>query len=225
MNKKQLALTIILFFFGILTTTQYRSHVSSYSDLENQEQEYLATMARELTTKKRLIDSEITELERSLYELENSNSSSKVIVENLSAEINNLRKINSTVPVKGPGIILTIDNSSPVIYTDLVKIINELWNSGAEAISVNDIRVTSRTYFYQSDETYQMTINTNLLDPPYSVKALGNPQVLKTGIELPGGIIDNLKLFGIYPEIKTIPEISLPGADSIPSYSYAKEIN
>ncbi len=225
MNKKQLALTIILFFFGILVTTQYRSHVSSYSDLENQEQEYLATTARELTAKKRLIDSEITELERRLYELENSNSSSKVIVENLSAEINNLRKINSTGPVKGPGIILTIDNSSPVIYTDLVKIINELRNSGAEAISVNDIRVTSRTYFYQSDETYQMTINTNLLDPPYSVKALGNPQVLKTGIELPGGIIDNLKLFGIYPEIKTIPEISLPGTDSIPSYSYAKEIN
>jgi len=68
-------------------------------------------------------------------------------------------------------------------------------------------------------------MNTNLLDPPYSIKALGNPQVLKTGIELPGGIIDNLKLYGIHPEIITIPEIALPGVDSIPSYSYAKEIS
>jgi hypothetical protein len=56
MNKKQIALTIILFFFGIITTTQYRSYVSSSSDLHNHEQEYLAAMARELTTNKKTFD-------------------------------------------------------------------------------------------------------------------------------------------------------------------------
>lgn len=225
MNKKQIALTIILFFFGIITTTQYRSHINLYSDLENQEQEYLATMARELTTKKRLIDSEITQLERKINELENSDLSNKLIVDNLNNEIVKLQILNGTVPVIGPGIIITIDGSSPVIYTDLMKIINELWNSGAEAISVNNYRVTSRTYFYQSDENYQMTLNTNLLNPPYTIKALGNSQVLKAGIEIPGGIIDNLKLYGINPEINAAKDLSLSGIESMPSYSYALNAN
>ena len=225
MNRKQIALTIILFFFGIITTTQYRSYVSSSSDLHNHEQEYLAAMARELTTKKRLLDSELTELERKLNQLDSSSVSRKTLTDALAADIITLQKLNSTVAVKGPGVIITIDGTSPIIYTDLVKIINELWNSGAEAVSVNDFRVTSRTYFYQSEETYQMTINSNLLDPPYSIKALGNPQVLKTGLELPGGIIDTLQVYGIYPETMTIPEIILPGVSSVPSYSYAKEVN
>lgn len=221
MNKKQIILTIILFFFGILTTTQYRSHVNSYNSLENQEQEYLAAMARELTTKKRLIDSEITDLERRMYELENSNNSSRVIIDNLTLEINNLQKINGTIPVKGPGIIINIDGNSPIIYTDLVKIINELWNSGAEAISVNNFRLNSRSYFYQSEETYQMTIDNNLLEPPYIIHAIGDSVVLKTGIELPGGIIDNLGIYGIYPDIQLAEELTLPGTQDVPTYSYA----
>lgn len=225
MNRKQIALTIILFFFGIITTTQYRSHVNSYSDLDSHEQEYLATMARELTTKKRLIDSDITQLERRFNELENSINSSDLIIENLITNINNLQRLNGTVPVKGPGIIISISGNSPVIYTDLVKVVNELWNSGAEAITLNDYRFTAKTYLYQSEETYQITINNNLLKAPYIIKAIGNPQVLKTGIELPGGIIDNLLLYGITPEINTIPEILLPGIESLPSYSYARNVN
>lgn len=225
MNKKQIALTIILFFFGIIGTTQYRSHLSSYNELENREEEYLATMARELTTQKRLIDSEITQLERKLNELESLSNSNDALYNNIIASVNNLQKLNGTVPVKGPGIIITISGDSPVIYTDLVKVINELWNSGAEAISVNDYRFTSNTFFYQSDETYQITINNNLLDAPYTIKAIGNPHVLKTGIELPGGIIDNLLLYGIKPEIITIPELLLPGTNALPSYSYASNSN
>ena len=193
--------------------------------LDNHEQGYLATMARELTTKKRLIDSEITQLERKFNEIENSINSSDLIIENLTNSINNLQRLNGTVPVKGPGIAISISGNSPVIYTDLVKVINELWNSGAEAITLNDYRFTSRTYLYQSEETYQITINTNLLKSPYIIRAIGNPPVLKTGIELPGGIIDNLLLYGITPEINTISEMLLPGIESLPSYSYARNVN
>lgn len=225
MNKTRIALTIILFFFGIITTTQYQSFVISSSDLSNHEQAELAAMARELTTKKRIIDEEITQLERKLNQITSSQSSQGKTSEELLAEINKLKKLNGSTALKGPGIIMTIDGNSPVIYTDLVKLINELWNTGAEGIEINGHRITSRTYFFQSEETYQMTINNNLLEAPYTIKALGNPKVLKNGIELPGGIIDILHIYGIYPEINTIPELILQASDREINFSYAREAN
>ncbi len=225
MNKKRIALTIILFFFGIISTTQYQSFVSSSGDLSNHEQAELAAMTRELTTRKRVLDEEITNLERRLNQLEASGSGQAKARDDLLYEINKLKKLNGSSSLKGPGIIMTIDGHAPVIYTDLVKVINELWNSGAEAININGNRITSRTYFYQSEETYQMTVNSTLLEAPYIIRALGNPQVLKNGIELPGGIIDLLHAYGIYPEIKTMPELVLEPTNKEITFSYAKDSN
>ena len=225
MNKKRIALTIILFFFGIISTTQYQSFVISSGDLSNHEQAELATMTRELTTQKRVLDDEITSLERRLNQLEAAGSGQTVAREDLLAQINKLKKLNGSSALKGPGIIMTIEGHAPVIYTDLVKVINELWNSGAEAIDINGHRITSRTYFYQSEETYQMTVNTALLEAPYIIRALGNPQVLKNGIELPGGIIDLLHAYGIYPDIKSISELTLEAANRDITFSYAKDVN
>ena len=224
MDKKQLALTVILFFFGIIMTTQYRSHVSSYSDLSNQDQEVLATMARELTTRKRLVDSEINALEKRIDQITSSDNAARTSLENLNRDLETLRKINGTSTLKGPGIILRIDETSPVVYTDLVKLINEMWNSGAEAISLNEVRITGHTDLYQSDTTYQMTINAQILEAPYELKVLGNPSVLKTGLELPGGILDTLTLYGVAFTIDTIPELVIPEAQGRTAFGYAKEI-
>ncbi len=224
MDKQKIALTIILFCFGIIITTQYHSHVSFSSDLGNLEQEELAVMARELTTQKRLLDSEINDLEKRLNEVADTNASSIVILENLRSDLVSLNKLNGTIEVKGPGVLITIEEEAPIIYTDLVKIVNELWNSGAEAIAVNDNRVTASSYFYQSDLTYQMTIDAVILDPPFVIKALGNPDVLKTGLELPGGIIDEFITYDIKPEITTIPELFIPASDKKIDFSYARAV-
>ena len=224
MDKQKIALTLILFCFGVIITTQYHSHVSFSSDLGNLEQEQLAVMARELTTQKRLLDSEINELEKRINEASGTNISSQIVIEGLKNDLDNLRKLNANVEVKGPGILITIDEKAPIIYTDLVKLINELWNSGAEAIAVNENRITAGTFFFQSDATYQMTVNNVILEPPFIIKALGNPSVLKTGLELPGGIVDSFRTFEIYPDIVMIPELFIPASEKNYTFSYAKVI-
>ena len=60
-------------------------------------------------------------------------------------ETEKLEIVNGTVEHKGPGITVMIEDYMPIYYTDILNILNELWNAGAEAISINEHRVTSHT--------------------------------------------------------------------------------
>ena len=55
--------------------------------------------------------------------------------------------------VFGEGVTITLSNSEErdVKYRDLLELINELRYAGAEAISINDVRILSSTEIAQPD--------------------------------------------------------------------------
>jgi len=59
---------------------------------------------------------------------------------------------------------------------DLREIINDLKNSGAEAISINDQRIVSTTAIICSGSV--VTINGVKLNSPFEIKAIGNKSSL-----------------------------------------------
>ena len=83
----------------------------------------------------------------------------------LATDLSRLELVTGTVAVTGPGLVLTLDdapvqanpndpNADPrlatapekgkVIASDLQRVVNGLWQAGAEAVSVNGHRLTSR---------------------------------------------------------------------------------
>lgn len=84
---------------------------------------------------------------------------------------------------KDHGIIITLtDNSEKDIEVeDLLKLVNELRLAGAEAISINDERVVSRSDI-RSINGNLILVNTKRLTSPYIVKAIGNQQYLESGL-------------------------------------------
>ena len=99
------------------------------------------------------------------------------------------------VDVKGPGIVITItpkttifgenstDSTVGVTEEELVHIINLLWYSRAEAISVNDIRITPQTGIKTSGRS--ISIGTvGLVDPKSKIviKAIGDKAKLNVGV-------------------------------------------
>jgi len=222
MNKKnwQVPITIVLVFLGILLSAQFQTQARVLSDLSMQKTEDLITMVRNLSDKRMQLEKELGETERKVLTIKNSSSDEINIINNLNAELNKLNLINGSEEVKGPGLKVFIDRSSPILYVDIVSIINELWAAGAEAISVNNTRIdTNSIFFYtETENAMYITLNHKPLTYPIIINAIGNANTLEKGLTLPGGIIDNLALFRAYPYLEQTEEVIIPAIENNPVF-------
>lgn len=84
-----------------------------------------------------------------------------------------------TTNVVGEGVVVTLtDNQERQIQADdLVELINELRFAGAEAISINGVRILSMTDIVDID-SYILIKPRQRLISPYVVKAIGNQTYL-----------------------------------------------
>src|SRR4051812_41263404 len=90
------------------------------------------------------------------------------------------------VPVKGPGIQVTV-NSAPdsadnqlVRDSDLTLLTDALWVAGAEAISVNGHRLTVLSAF--RNVGIAVLVNNQPLTPPYVFDVIGNPDTMPANL-------------------------------------------
>ena len=102
----------------------------------------------------------------------------------------------TAVPVTGPGLVVVLDDrpeaAAPepalprggatgdgrVLDRDLQELVNGLWAAGAEAVSVNDLRLSARTAIRSAGEA--VLVDLRPLSPPYVVRAVGAPATLET---------------------------------------------
>jgi uncharacterized protein YlxW (UPF0749 family) len=95
--------------------------------------------------------------------------------------------------VEGPGLRVTVDDAPDgdpdgrVRATDLRQLVNGLWQAGAEAVSVNNRRLTSVSAIVNSDIAIQ--VNKSPLSPPYVVQAIGGPDLQADLLETGSGLV------------------------------------
>lgn len=154
----------------------------------------------------------------------------------LQARLSALELAAGSGPVTGPGLRITLDdaedtsaadpNRSPrdqaeqdegrVLAKDLQFVLNGLWAAGAEAISVNGQRLTSRTAIRNAGDA--VLVNYRPLTRPYLVLALGDADDLQVEFaENAGGayaraLKDN---FGIRVSIDPVSSLTIPGTSSL----------
>jgi uncharacterized protein YlxW (UPF0749 family) len=107
--------------------------------------------------------------------------------------------LSGAVAVTGPGVIVSLSNppsptasptagragATPIGATQLLtdrdvrSVVNELWAVGAEAISVNNIRLTPTSSIRFAGEA--VLVDFEPISPPYLVSAIGNSDRLDTG--------------------------------------------
>lgn len=101
--------------------------------------------------------------------------------------------ISGDVDLEGAGIVLSIVEEkvdrevrrTDVIHdSDLLRIINDLRVAGAEAISINDLRVYSRTGIKCNGPVVRLNGRTK--GAPFIIKAIGNSDKLYSAMKSPG---------------------------------------
>ena len=110
------------------------------------------------------------------------------------------------------------------LYTDVLDIVNELWAAGAEAVAINDHRLNDRSYLYYDDveKGTVITLDGEELEFPIVISAIGNSSTLESSLNMPGGIINNLNLFHMYPIITTQDSVVMSALVDPPVFKYAQ---
>lgn len=137
---------------------------------------------------------EADELEENLALLSDQNSALKVVEE----EIFKYKKLNGKFQIFGPGVTVNIEEKLTVPW--VIDIINDFFNSGGEAVSVNGIRIVNNTMGFDALPNGQILLNGSILSPPFVFNVLGEASKIQTLLELPGGIFDRLE--SNFPKIR-----------------------
>ena len=182
-------LTIIItgILLGFLVVLQTRSF-GAVTDKVGRDS--IANVFREIQILKNTdenLNDEILNLEDQLSKASNQEEALKAI----KAEIEKDKMIAGAVTVNGPGVELKIKNNLQALwFTDIV---NELWAAGAEAVSVNNIRLTNTTVGFDTLPNGQISLNGVILAAPYSFDAIGDKKILTEALNQTAGIIQRLK--------------------------------
>ena len=117
-----------------------------------------------------------------------------------AARLERLGIIAGEIPVRGPGVQVDLDDARPasgeglegndpagavdsdasrVRDIDLQVTVNGLWAAGAEAVTVNGQRLTALTSIRAAGAA--ILVDYQPLEPPYVVRALGDPGPLESG--------------------------------------------
>ncbi len=108
--------------------------------------------------------------------------------EAISTELERLALLSGASAVTGPGLVVTLDDAAldpdtdalvddtRVQDIDLRQLLNGLWSAGAEAVSVAGTRVTARTSIRAAGDA--LFADLVPLQPPYEVRAIGDPETL-----------------------------------------------
>lgn len=227
MNKKwQLSLTITFLLLGILISAQLQTQNRLASSLTEQSTTDLTIIVKNLTDKRQSLAQAIEEMESNIATYKASYVDNTELIHQLEADISRSEMIIGAVPVQGPGISVVVTKTNAITYKELLDIVNELWAAGAEAIAINDQRITSNSsidYAEISHETY-LTLDGELLHYPLTINAIGNPDTLDKGLSLPGGVLDVLATYSVHPSITHLEELHLPAAEKLPELRSGKPV-
>ncbi len=182
----QFFLFTLMLIVGVLIAAQIRTQTRTRSvGLAPNDQ---AVLLSELVISNRKLRAEVDSLQAQLEAYQNS--SRGTLLEELVAELNRIKIANGAIEVSGPGIELILDG--PLTALDMQDVINELRNSGAEAIAVNDLRLVFHSTVVV-DSTKQLWIDERAVVRPYRFQAIGAPNTMETALLRSGGVIGLLQ--------------------------------
>lgn len=172
-------------------------------------------------------DTTYSELEKAKNNLESLRKSAVENDETSMQMEEELKKANillGNTEVKGNGVVINLEDGKDLLHDeDLIMIINELKNAGAEAISVNDLRVVNTSYI--SCDGNVILVDGNKIGTPFTVNAIGNPEMLYGALTRNDGFIDILtNNYGIIANVKKAYNIRIVKYNGVISTKYLKEI-
>lgn len=130
---------------------------------------------------------EIDDLENQLDKVSNNQDA----LASVQQEIEKYEALTGRIDVSGPGVRVELSGDIRALW--LTDTVNELLSAGAEAVSVNSIRLTNKTVGFDTIPSGQILLNSVILSQPFVIEALGDKAVLEESLVQSGGIVERMQ--------------------------------
>jgi len=184
----QLSLFAVALVIGILLVGQLRSQARpiELSSLSAQE---LSTLVETISTRNVELADGLAGLRDQIRDYERAEIEGQSDLAISEEALQRIGAFGGLSAVEGQGIVLEIEGSfDPTAVNDLIY---ELRNAGAEAIAVDDVRISAGSVAMLGSRA--ITIDDVAIGQSFTVRAVGSPDGLRSAIERPGGLLTLLE--------------------------------
>lgn len=236
-SKGKIGLAIVCLVLGLVVSLQLKTvrETPGGGRISTQKAHQLAIELNNLRNEKETLNEELTNLEQRLKDYELSESDENLIIKNLKNDLERYQLYTGLKPAIGPGIVITVEDSVEEDYVGsegsfimynydiILSLINKLNASGAEAISINDQRYIATTEIYYTSN--RIMINQVPTNPPFEIKAIGNPDTLEAALNMRYGIIWEMRQFdGLKVNTQKEELVEIPRYNRSIEFDFAKPI-
>lgn len=218
---KHVIYTFVLFLAGFMLSYSYQfaSKEQVPSRIEVSEWEKKNQLRDEILTlqdENNELFQTLKKLQSDVQQLEKEQADKEKITPELVDELEQLRMVTGSVKVKGPGLVISLQDASYVPNQDnpnqyivhehhIQKVIQELLLSGAEAIAINGQRISFNSYILCIGPVVEVDGVQHFA--PFEIAAIGDVELMESSILLTGNIKDQLVESGIEVSVEKKSEI------------------
>ena len=209
-TRRRWAMTAVATLLGLLIVGQLRSQAANpgLSALTAQE---LTLVIANLNTRNEQLRAEVGSLERQAATLAAAHDRGDSALDQLRADLTVLQAWAGLTAVRGPGVSILV--SGEIGGEGIEDLLNELRNAGAEAISVDGVRVVPGTVVF--GEPGGLSVENTPLADGFEIRAIGSPQILTGSLTRAGGVIAQLgaTYAGVTISVTPLDVVAIPATE------------
>lgn len=191
--RSQLLVAALCLMVGFAVVVQVRQ--TQGDELAGLRQEDLVRLLDEITQRNEDLTQEAEDLREDRAELLSGSDAAGSAEEYLEVQ----QILAGTAPVEGPGVVVEVESTSELSAQDMVHMLEELRNAGAEAIELSGVRVVASSYFLESDGA--LLVDGIALGQRHEWRVVGDPATLAAALGIPGGALASLRSSGASVEV------------------------
>jgi uncharacterized protein YlxW (UPF0749 family) len=184
------SLALIAFVIGLALVAQFRSQARP-TELTSLPVAELSTRIQTLSDANSQLRMALAEQRSLLAEYQAAGAQGSSALEVSREELRRIRAYSGLAPVEGQGIIVRVNGALDAIAVN--DLVNELRNAGAEALAIDETRLTARSVVVEGPRTLE--IDGAPIARTFTLAVIGDPDGLVAALQRPGGIVAQLEQF------------------------------
>jgi len=190
---------VLLVVLGFALAAQVRS-TNTDAQLSTARPDDLVRILTDLDAREERLRRELAELEESRRQLASGAQGRETALAEARRRAEVLGILAGTLPAEGTGLDITFAPRDQRIRADsILDAVEELRGAGAEAMQIAGstgppVRIVASTYFVDAGEN--IVVDGVQLTGPYTVLVIGDPQTMRTALNIPGGVVDSVRQRG-----------------------------
>lgn len=178
-KKNYFLLGLLGLILGFFVVQQFYLHQRIVKATQPESENNLALEVSELIKTNEKLNQEVADLSSQHEKLSRSAADAQTANQTVEDNLQKYKIILGLVDVTREGVEIVFDNKIHSIQ--LIDLFNAIKNIGAEAISINEQRVTLNT-----------SISPGLFNPPTKIKVIGDKNLLYESLVRSGGILEQI---------------------------------